>query len=236
LIELLVVIAIIAILAAMLLPALKQAKEKAKGVLCIGNMKQLGIATATYIDDFNGFYPYGIAQPPGTWLYVDPPAWDWDEARCMQDMTAEQLSGSGVTVFSCPSDPTPLDTGTWAFAKVLYLPGSPAGRIRSSYMVSEDMAWRQAASNLTGRAAKLASTLQPATLGYMTDGNNIGSHGGDWHCVNPFFTSCPDYGLWCPRIEWDHSKRVNVLFGDGHVTPEPMIGIEVKLRANPYSL
>jgi prepilin-type N-terminal cleavage/methylation domain-containing protein/prepilin-type processing-associated H-X9-DG protein len=55
LIELLVVIAIIAILAALLLPALTRSKLKATGVHCLGNLKQLQLAWSMYADDFNDF-------------------------------------------------------------------------------------------------------------------------------------------------------------------------------------
>ena len=57
LIELLVVVAIIALLVAILLPSLQRAREQAKAVVCLSQLKQIGYAIVYYIDDYNGWLP-----------------------------------------------------------------------------------------------------------------------------------------------------------------------------------
>ena len=64
LIELLVVIAVIAILMAILMPALQRAKRQAKAITCRNNLRQYGLASKMYLDDYDGSFPYSFS-----WLY-----------------------------------------------------------------------------------------------------------------------------------------------------------------------
>jgi prepilin-type N-terminal cleavage/methylation domain-containing protein/prepilin-type processing-associated H-X9-DG protein len=85
LIELLVVIAIIAILAAILFPVFAQAREKARAVSCLSNMKQLGLGTMMYMQDYDENFPLSVSNINGQWLtnfwHLVPPDWSSDVAH-----------------------------------------------------------------------------------------------------------------------------------------------------------
>jgi prepilin-type N-terminal cleavage/methylation domain-containing protein/prepilin-type processing-associated H-X9-DG protein len=71
LIELLVVIAIIAILAAILFPVFAQAREKARQAMCLSNLKQLGLGTTMYAQDYDDGNNYAFADGHAKWFSHD---------------------------------------------------------------------------------------------------------------------------------------------------------------------
>lgn len=108
LIELLVVIAIIAILASLLLPVLSRAKDKAKAVVCVGNLKQWGLATQIFVADNNDYLPKdgspnGISTDEG-W-YNDLPHVLRIPRYCEMPWHTNASIEPGRCIWICPANP-----------------------------------------------------------------------------------------------------------------------------------
>jgi prepilin-type N-terminal cleavage/methylation domain-containing protein/prepilin-type processing-associated H-X9-DG protein len=103
LIELLVVIAIIGILAALLLPVLAKAKEKAHQTACLNNLKQIGLGFQMYWGDFNETFP-----APGSRQKYGPQPEDWIWWQAGRDVASSSIArfvgNFNPGLFTCPSD------------------------------------------------------------------------------------------------------------------------------------
>ena len=157
LIELLVVIAIIAILIALLLPAVQATREQARRAACTNNLKQIGISLANYTDRHG-------ALPPGYQSIYDPnfqrevgPGWGW-ASMILPDLEQQPLSNAirfedslpdpsvstarltRLGVFTCPSDNMPRtwtasQSETWIFMGVVYSSSIPICDVAGSNYV-----------------------------------------------------------------------------------------------------
>jgi len=104
LIELLVVIAIIAILASMLLPALKGVQERGRQITCSSNLKQLGATTMYYVDDNNGWIPPISVNGGPCWSYgAGGVAADWGWTTTY--LPFNPARSPCIPALNCPSGP-----------------------------------------------------------------------------------------------------------------------------------
>ena len=202
LIELLVVIAIIAILAAILLPVLDSAKQRALAIQCNSNQRQITLAVQIYANENNDYIPYdnsdlGVAPGPG-WLYsgtiLQPTLHPQNPGVCWQSGV---LFGyiKNPKAYLCPVDiqnpdyklrQNQLSSYVWDFADAGFLEGNPytAGCYRSTRITPSP--------SLSSLWSPLCILFwEPGVPGSTTQDLQAFNDGASW----PYFTGYPTEGL-----------------------------------------
>jgi prepilin-type N-terminal cleavage/methylation domain-containing protein len=209
LIELLIVIAIISILASMLIPALKNARDMAKSITCKSNLKQLGLGMTLYTSDNNGFWPKYPAETS------DWTRWDGK----IVDYVGYNRETHSPAIFYCPSSKYRLAPGSPGVSTSVYY---TEGESFSYYMNKYCSAY--ASSTYPIRNQKIGLSTKPFMLLVDAQYNEYGvvhlvgkgrGHGGYIGVYQgPGSTMRVN-----PMLAWRHSNggRVNFFKTDGSV-------------------
>ena len=228
LIELLVVIAIIAILAAMLLPALAKAKQKASQTFCLNSQRQWGLGIMMYADDFSDVMPADgsrIAPHTEDWIY-----WRLDQTPLPASKTPVVLLIKGSTnMFRCPMDID--DTARKAAGLNAYGYSYTANGYQSAANASEMFSTWTGTTGSGWIPAKLGNVRNPANKLMLVE-EPVANRD-----LPPGYTTLADDGRWVPgigiggtanSITIRHGGRGNASFADGHAQP-----VDYKFGADP---
>lgn len=208
LIELLVVVAIIAIIAAMLLPALSRARERARTSTCLNNLKQIGLAFMMYVEDYDGWFPVASYLFGATYPYNDWPT------MLSSNVYGGQKYIVNSRVFACPSFASTYPTKQ-EIARYGFMWGDKPRYVHYGYDYygfgyQRSIPPRKASKIKNPSKCILVAESRSKGSGYPGVYNRFGySLLLDWSNRN----SSDSAGL----LDARHNGSLNVLFADGHV-------------------